>query len=200
MQIFRAHEHKTTRWKNGGGSTTQIAVFPAGASLDNFDWRVSMARIETDGPFSIFAGIDRTLAILEGDGLRLTIGDDPIRIVGRDSEPVCFRADIAARAERIGGEVTDLNVMVRRGRWRHRVRRILCRAPQPLSVSGEIVLLLCAAGSVGVETRRSEARLGPRDALLERHGASVWEMRPDGEAEVYLIEISPATGGGMGGL
>ena len=48
-------------WKNGGGETAEIAVSPPGAALDDFDWRLSMARVETDGPFSAFPGIDRTL-------------------------------------------------------------------------------------------------------------------------------------------
>ena len=48
---------------------------PEGASLDTFDWRISMARVASDGPFSEFPGIDRTLAVVEGSGMVLTIGD-----------------------------------------------------------------------------------------------------------------------------
>jgi environmental stress-induced protein Ves len=58
-------------WKNGGGQTTEIAV-SAGASLADFDWRVSIAEINADGPFSAFAGVDRTLVLLSGAGVRLT--------------------------------------------------------------------------------------------------------------------------------
>ena len=65
------------RWKNGGGETAEIAVSPPGAALDAFDWRLSMAKVETDGPFSAFPGIDRTLAILEGEGIRLSVGGEP---------------------------------------------------------------------------------------------------------------------------
>jgi environmental stress-induced protein Ves len=45
VKVVRASDCRTTAWKNGGGSTTEIAVQPAGASLDDFDWRVSMARV-----------------------------------------------------------------------------------------------------------------------------------------------------------
>ena len=68
MRILRAESYRRMPWKNGGGETTEIAVSPEGAGLDDFDWRVSMARVESSGPFSLFAGIDRTLAILEGEG------------------------------------------------------------------------------------------------------------------------------------
>ena len=50
-------------WKNGGGSTTEIAVFPPDAGFDDFDWRVSLATVAADGPFSAFPGIERTLAM-----------------------------------------------------------------------------------------------------------------------------------------
>ncbi len=61
-------------WKNGAGRTTEIAVYPPGASLDAFLWRVSIADVERDGPFSRFPGIDRTIVLLEGGGMRLRSG------------------------------------------------------------------------------------------------------------------------------
>ncbi len=71
MKLYRAHDHKRMPWKNGGGETVEIAVFPPGAGVDDFDWRISMATVASDGPFSIFPGIDRTLSILDGAGLSL---------------------------------------------------------------------------------------------------------------------------------
>ena len=66
MKIVRASEQRAMPWKNGGGITYEVAVFPAiSPSLDDFDWRVSMARVAADGPFSLFPGIDRSLAIVE---------------------------------------------------------------------------------------------------------------------------------------
>ena len=93
MKIIRASDCRTTAWKNLGGSTTEIAVAPPGPSLNDFDWRVSMARVASDGPFSEFAGIDRTLAIVKGGGLTLTVGDSaPVALDG-NSEPIHFPGD-----------------------------------------------------------------------------------------------------------
>ncbi len=50
-------------WKNGGGMTADVAASPPGAGMDGFDWRVSIARVEADGPFSVFPGVDRTMAL-----------------------------------------------------------------------------------------------------------------------------------------
>ena len=85
-------------WKNGGGETMEIAVSPEGSGLDRFDWRVSMARIARDGPFSDFADVDRTLAILDGAGLRLAIaGRAPVELTAA-SAPLSFPADLPTTA------------------------------------------------------------------------------------------------------
>ena len=62
-------------WKNGGGTTQEIASWPRGAGLDSFGWRVSIATIATAGPFSVFEGVDRSIMLLEGDGVRLFTHD-----------------------------------------------------------------------------------------------------------------------------
>lgn len=54
MKIIRASEYKTMPWKNGGGVTVEIAIHPPGASVNAFDWRISMATVAQDGPFSSF--------------------------------------------------------------------------------------------------------------------------------------------------
>ena len=81
MRLIREKSYRRQPWKNGGGETIEIAVFPAGASVDDFDWRISMALVATDGPFSTFSGIDRTLTILDGQGIDLFVeGQPPTRI------------------------------------------------------------------------------------------------------------------------
>ncbi len=90
MRILRASSHRTMPWKNGGGSTTEIAVAPDGAGIDAFDWRISMAVVAADGPFSEFPGVDRTLSILDGAGLVLRgIGAGPVRL-DRTTAPFAF--------------------------------------------------------------------------------------------------------------
>ena len=58
-------------WKNGGGITREIACSPLGATMADFDWRVSIAEVKADGAFSIFHNIDRSITLLEGKGMQL---------------------------------------------------------------------------------------------------------------------------------
>ena len=72
-RILRAADHRRMPWKNGRGETVEVAVHPPGAGLDDFGWRVSMAGVTEDGDFSIFPGIDRSLAVLSGTAVDLQI-------------------------------------------------------------------------------------------------------------------------------
>ena len=123
-KIIRAADCRRMKWKNGGGETAEIAVFPEGAALDDFDWRVSMARVETDGPFSAFPGVDRTLAILEGEGLVLRVANqNPVELTGR-SEPLSFPADAPTTARLIAGPITDCEGHGRRPHHTPRTRPV----------------------------------------------------------------------------
>ncbi|MGX5803911.1 HutD/Ves family protein [Bradyrhizobium sp. Arg314] len=188
MRILRAAGYRVMPWKNSGGTTTEIAVSPLGAGLDDFDWRVSMARVETSGPFSSFAGIDRTLSVLEGDGVVLDIaGRPPVRLAAA-SAPLAFPGDVPTSAALINGPITDLNVMTRRGRMTHRVE---CR---PLS--GEIRLkpdadttLILAVDAGATLFTHDGSDLGPLDALILDRDSPELRLQPKGQGLLFVIEL-----------
>jgi environmental stress-induced protein Ves len=175
-------------WKNGGGETTQIAVNPPDSGLDQFDWRVSTARVASDGPFSSFPGIDRTLAILAGEGLRLSIGGKAPIVLTSRSEPFTFAGDVKVDAALVSGEITDLNVMTRRGRFAHRINRIDIAGSTEFQARGAETLLYCAEGEVSAQTPQGAAVLGRGDGLLG--GAKgTWRLQTGGDALAYCIEF-----------
>ena len=188
MRILRAADHKRMPWKNGGGETTEIAVFPENAGLSDFDWRVSMARVDGDGPFSGFPGIDRTLAILEGAGILLSVeGEAPARLTP-DSEPHDFPADIATSAQLIAGTVIDFNVMSRRGKIEHTVDRLKSKCSSPAGVTR---LVHCASGSVAIYSAGGREILDPRDAVVLVPDEAA-DLAPGPGGEFYLVEFRPA--------
>jgi hypothetical protein len=111
--IFRLSERVYRPWKNGGGQTAEIAVAPAGAGFEDFDWRISTALVAASGPFSAFPGVDRVLTVLEGGAIALTVGDQERRLDAA-SEPFAFSGDEPAAALLEGPALLDFNVMVRR--------------------------------------------------------------------------------------
>ncbi|MEU4346261.1 HutD family protein [Streptomyces sp. NPDC023838] len=123
MHHFDVETLSAGRWRNGGGATREIASRPAGS--DAFGWRASVADIDRDGPFSAFPGVDRTLTLLAGEGVRLTCPGVFDRLLARAGEPFGFSGDLALDAELPGGSCRVLNLMVRRGRWTTTVERVV---------------------------------------------------------------------------
>lgn len=189
LTVIRAADHRVMRWKNGGGTTAEIAVSPEGAGLDDFDWRLSMATVETDGPFSAFPGIDRTLSILEGEGIRLRVGvDEPIEVT-KSSAPHFFPADAQASADLIAGTVVDLNVMTRRGRIAQIVRRMHLVETIEILPGGHDVAIFCADGRLQVDAGDGPIDLARHDTAIWSNGRTEARLRPDPFALVYTVEI-----------
>ncbi|WP_027168028.1 HutD family protein [Mesorhizobium sp. WSM3224] len=188
MRILRAAGYRVMPWKNGGGTTTEIAVSPDGAGLDDFDWRVSMARVETSGPFSSFAGIDRTLSVLEGEGIVLDIAGRPPARLTAASVPLAFPGDVPTGAALIGGPITDLNVMTRRGRMAHKVERRVFSGEFRLTPQAEITLVLAVDGDVTLSTDDAPS-LGPLDTLILDRGGQELRLQPKGQGLLFVIEL-----------
>ncbi|OJU89735.1 MAG: hypothetical protein BGO06_12700 [Shinella sp. 65-6] len=190
-RLLRNSDHRRMPWKNGGGETVEVIVRPEGASLSDFGWRVSMATVASDGPFSVFPGIDRTLAVLSGDGMELSIEGLGERLLTPQSAPLAFPADAPTSARLTGGPITDLNVMTRRGAFRHTLVRHVVEDSKALAASpGERLLL--ALDPLGVSTADGLIGLQPLDALL-LDGCEAADVVPAGDrAAFHLVEITPA--------
>ena len=188
LHILRASNHRRMPWKNGGGETVEIAVFPPEADLASFGWRVSMATVASDGPFSVFAGIDRTLSILEGKGMELDIAGRPSTLLTQTSHPLAFPADAPTSARLVSGPIVDLNVMTRRGQWTHQVERRVVEGQHHLDAEGGVTMLL-SLGNMRIDSQGHGEELGRLDcAILE----GVVLITSDMPTETYLIRITPA--------
>jgi environmental stress-induced protein Ves len=172
VRIIRANECVTTPWKNAGGSTIEIAAAPAGSSLETFDWRISMAQVASDGPFSDFPGIDRTLAVVSGNGMVLTIGSSAPVTLSSGDDPVSFPGDTPTSARLLAGAITDLNVMTRRGRFGHRLLRITSTTPCDFADGDDIAVVLSLNGTTTVASERENATLDHGDAAVISRGTT----------------------------
>ncbi len=120
-RVIRNHDLVRVPWKNGGGTTAEVAAFPEGSGFDTFGWRISMADVASDGPFSIFPGIDRTLIVVEGEGIELDVEGIAYRL-DEDAPKLSFSGDDITAGRLLSEPIRDLNVMTRRGQFRHRTR------------------------------------------------------------------------------
>lgn len=189
MCLLPAAGHRRMPWKNGGGETVEIAISPADAGLDGFDWRLSMATVAADGPFSVFPGIDRSLAVIRGAGMELSVAGVGSCSLDPAAEPFAFPADQPTSARLIDGPITDLNLMTRRAGFVHEMERMRVAGPVDLAVVSEVVLLLCVSGQVGVQIRGETVDLAPLDALLIDRRGLAEAGGVDGEGLLMVCRI-----------
>ncbi|MET9360905.1 HutD family protein [Streptomyces sp. NPDC006632] len=177
MRVLRAAARVAVPWKNGGGVTRGVAAHPEGSGVADFAWRVSLADVGADGPFSAFPGVDRILTVVEGAGMDLTV-DGRRRLVDERFVPQHFPGDAPTDCRLLAGPVVNFNVMFRRG----------APAPSVAVVRGElrvagpalIVALDAPAHAGGV-------RLGPYDAVLT--GAGATPVRVQGHTAVVTLPL-----------
>ena len=110
-RVIPANEYRRVRWKNGTGWTREIARMP---DREDWDWRLSIAEIEQDGPFSVFPGIERELVLIRGNGLRLRFEDGEVRELQPPHERIRFAGERVVGGELLEGPTHDFNLMWRR--------------------------------------------------------------------------------------
>lgn len=175
-------------WKNGGGTTTEIAVYPPDAVLDEFDWRISLATISQDGPFSVFAGIDRTLALIEGPGTNLDFDGDRRFFLSEEDPIVEFAGESSVMATVANGPTTDFNVMTRRATCHHRLGRRTLDGISEFAPRGDVTILFLADGeSLSVCSDSERIGMVRFDAVVFDTD-TVWQLEA-GQATVLVIDI-----------
>ena len=107
-----ANEYRRERWRNERGWTREIHRHPEGAA--DWQWRVSIAEIDQDAPFSAFPGCDRELVLLAGEGMHLRFEDGEVATLNPPHERLRFAGERPLQAELIDGPTHDFNLIWRR--------------------------------------------------------------------------------------
>ncbi|MBB1270930.1 HutD family protein [Shewanella sp. SR44-3] len=129
MRIISPNEFKRLPWKNGKGETIELAINDGGTMAD-FDWRISMAKVTEDGPFSDFSGYQRHLLLLDGIGITLkhqhAAADDhgerqtlatPLAIAE-------FDGGLMTSGTLMNGPISDFNLIVNAAKYRAEVHAL----------------------------------------------------------------------------
>jgi environmental stress-induced protein Ves len=186
MQVLRWEQHRRMPWRNGGGVTYEVASSPADADLADFDWRISIADVEAGGPFSVFPEIDRTIILVEGEWMALTVDGRRRRFGLRD--PFSFDGGSETLCE-VPRRSRDLNVMTRRGRAAAAVAVFEADSPGRGAIDGCETVFVCLASSILLASADgTEVELNALDAALTRDPAPL-TIRGDGA--VAVIRLGP---------
>ena len=183
-QVMGLADAAPNPWRNGGGVTRELAAWPADG---NWTWRISVAEVAASGPFSRYEGVRRWFAVLDGNGVSLTMADTEHRLT-RASAPFAFDGEVAVGCELIDGPTQDLNLMVRRDRARARMERVQGVRQHAAGAGVALAIYACEAparvrdegGSLEVPARSLAWRLVPADTQVEVTAAgAIWmEIEP----------------------
>lgn len=203
-------------WRNGAGLTRQIGVAHGADTATGFDWRMSVAEVDRDAPFSAFPGVDRCIVLLRGAGIRLRTTPTPTteddanhhnsnhhndhnndhefehRLDTR-FEPFYFSGDVPLHATLLGGPSSDFNVMVRRNAWR---AEVACHHTAAGVPAAPVLLLLACVGEwrIGVDastalTLRADQGVLWRTPRDPANALNVKPLHADGEARLLQVRL-----------
>ncbi len=175
-QVLRAKDYPRMPWKNGGGSTEEITR-DAGTGLDGFGWRLSIADIGESGGFSTFAGYERVITVLQGDGMTL-------RVDGQDTrpllplEPFAFSGESQVSCTLLGGPIRDFNLIYAPQRYSARLQWL--DGTQRFFSSAGTVLVFSVTEVLDVKVGNNDAQLGRHDCLQLDGNAGLLEVSSTG--------------------
>jgi uncharacterized protein len=194
IKIIRRASFTAVPWKNGGGITHEaIRVPPIG---DAFLWRVSVANIDSSGPFSDFAGYDRKMVLLRGHGITLEFGSGDKCALRDMGDWVEFDGAMPTRCELLDGPCVDLNLMVSKSlRTAARVER-MSDPTRVAAIHGETTLIFGILDPLSLDSSAGEsARLEPWDLAIlndcSAHLSKITRLKDSVPSAVFIATISP---------
>ncbi len=196
-RILRAADYRRERWRNGAGWTREIHAQPA-ARGEGWDWRLSIAEIDEDAPFSAFPGVDRELVLLAGNGLRLRFDDGEVVELQPPHDRLRFAGERVLRGELVDGPTRDFNLMWKREAVDARLwHRPLVGSMLLFADPGSTWALHVLAGQASVQHGDGWLAAAQGDTILLEtvgaDGAGTRRRLPlDGGGELLVVRVTPA--------
>jgi environmental stress-induced protein Ves len=189
MDVFAipANEYRRERWKNGAGWTREILRWPM--ESEDWDWRLSIAEVDKEGPFSAFPGVDRELVLLAGEGMRLLFEDGEVAELQPPHDRVRFAGERAVRSELVAGPTQDFNLMWKRDRIEAQLlHRPLVGPMLFFAEPGVHWAVHVLAGRAAFKDRLPPVQLEQGDtALIDASGSG--RVLIDGGGELLLVRL-----------
>ncbi|MBT2297186.1 HutD/Ves family protein [Pseudomonas fluorescens] len=184
LKVLRAADYPRMPWKNGGGSTEEITR-DAGIGLEGFGWRLSIADIAESGGFSTFAGYERVISVLQGDGMSLSVDGQVTRPL-HPLDPFAFNGESHVYCTLLGGPIRDFNLIYAPQRYRARVQWM--GGQQRFFSEAGTVLVFSAAPGLAIKIGESTVDLGLYDCLQLSGNTELLDISTHGQC--CVIELT----------
>ncbi|TDK27456.1 HutD family protein [Luteimonas aestuarii] len=195
--LIPANEYRRVRWKNGAGWTREICACRMdgreGIDATAWDFRLSIAEIEADAPFSSFPGIDRELVLLSGNGLSLQFDDGDAVTLLPPHDRARFAGERGVAGRLVDGRTEDFNLMWRREAVQATLwHRPLVGAMVVFVDAGDCWAVHLVGGQARIDGERFSAALEQGDTALLQAEAGRTRHVIEGGGELLLVRIQPS--------
>jgi len=140
FKIYSPKSFQTLPWRNGLGSTVELLAETPNKN-EAFSWRLSIASVANDGPFSDFSGYDRTLILLEGPGITLNKPNGIFKVLNSSLDYANFKGEDLIDAALHDGPIKDFNVMTLRSICKSSVTAIDETSESLLNINADKLLV-----------------------------------------------------------
>lgn len=184
VRHLRRADFSRQPWKNGGGFTTELAIYRQAPPREegDFVWRLSVAEVQTSGAFSDFSGYERTIMLLEGEGMELSFDARGPERIDTPHRPFVFDGGWKTSCRLLGGPVRDLNLMARKGRA---IARIDVVTPPLQAATARWTLLFPLRG----RARVGDHEAAPEELLVLEDAADAIEVIGTGTIARVRIDL-----------
>lgn len=185
--LLRAQDYRRMRWKNGAGWTTELLRVP---DSDDWRWRLSIAEVEADGPFSVYPGVERELMLLAGNGMRLCFEDGVTQTLSPPRGSLRFAGERPLQAQLLDGPSRDFSVMWKRDEVDARLWcRPLVGAMVLFVEPGETWVFHLLSGHARFSEESGVGRLETGDTAVLRANRRRARYAVDGAGEALLVRV-----------
>lgn len=172
IKIIPADTFKTLPWKNGKGETTELAI-NSGGTLENFQWRLSIASVTENGVFSDFSGYLRNLVLIQGNSIYLK--HDKVK-TDKLTDILDF-ATFDGGSETLGtlpkGAIKDFNIITSKTKCETKVQTYVAQTNQLINFNG-LVFVFSLSDSIELQDQQSvQHKINQGDLLKLSHPQNI---------------------------
>jgi len=191
FQTISPESFKTIPWKNGKGKTIEVAI-NEGGTLDNFDWRLSMADVVEDGEFSNFSGYLRNLVLIKGNAIILHHNNQDSNELKSYLDFATFDGGNQTSGQLPNGAITDFNIITNIEKYSVNVITSTAHSQLTLSNAELTFVYNLASTDSQISLGDQDIKLQPKHLFSLEENFTGQQLKVKGQ-ELILVQLNTKT-------
>lgn len=198
IRVLNPDDYHLVAWKHRNGMSTELYIEPHDAYLGDFDWRIARATIDAQGKFSVFEGVDRSIAVISGK-LVLHLDSGDVVTMTKDTPPLGFKGESMNWNDMPTDELITFHAMSRRTKCTHILSsdRVIAGVDKMLRVKCDTIAIYHAGGlamTIECDGQPTSISFGQTLIITGLNTKNFHKLQFHGEsAKFFMTQITPVT-------